>query len=363
MGRADTARERLRERILGRPCLIDCHAHIGVSYQSYLDYGYPYCMSFEDASIRMKVLGVDFSMLTPFGTSAYYRLWPGTPETVEPCEEFCRFPYEIENRSMLQEIYDVFPEYSESALPFLQFDPLRKAAEQAEHLEGLWAEYPVMGLKTVLTYIRSSATDLDGPGRPILDVAREHDLPIVFHCSWDREDPWANVSSILEVAERHPELRMMLAHSARFHRESLDRAASLENCFVDTSAFDIHCLLARMNHRAIPPQAQRLDAEYGDPPSVMRKLLTDYPDTIVWGSDTPGNYYIRKHRDAKGELVDCDLRSSFDAETKILRALTDAQVLRISYGNTVRFLFGPGAEKAADGKSLCGDKEEDGVEI
>ena len=205
MEAADKARERLRARVLERPCLIDCHAHVGVSYQSYLDYGYPYCMSFEDASIRMGVLGVDFSMFTRFGSSAYYRLWPGTPETVEPSGEFCRFPYEIENRSMLQEIYQVFPEHSGRALPFLQFDPLRKTAEQAEHLEDLCSEYP---------------------------------------------------------------------------------------------------------------------------------------DTIIWGSDTPGNYYIRKHRDAKGELVDCDLRSSFDAETRILRALADVEVRRISYGNTVRFLFG-----------------------
>ena len=332
-------KQRLKEKILSESCVIDAHSHIGMSFDSFVQYGYPYCLSFEDLCIRMKLLGVDHAVVMTIGSS-YYRPSSVPLETVETTEEFSRFPYELENRNLFTEIYDVFPEYSEMALPFVTFDPSRKTDEQAAFMEEMYERYDFYGLKTVCTYIQSFVRDLATVGRPIVDFARRHDLPILFHSSYDKKDPWAPLADILDFAESHPDIRVCLAHSARFHRPSLERAARLKNCFVDLSAFDIHCLLVRMAHRAVPPPEERVTADYDDPASVMRTMAVDYPATILWGSDTPGNYYIQKHRDSDGALVEIALRSVFDREVKFLRCLDAEQREVISRRNIARFLFG-----------------------
>jgi predicted TIM-barrel fold metal-dependent hydrolase len=330
----------MARKISSGRCIIDCHTHVGADYKSYLDLGYPYCLSFEDLVIRMKYLGIDYTVVMPFGGSSYYRLRPADPKKVEICTDFSAFPYETENRNLFTEVYETFPEYADMALPFAIFDPSRKALEQVGLLEELHDRRPLFGLKTCTTYIQSFVKDLETVGRPLLDFAVQHDLPLLFHSSYDRADPWASAYDIVEFAENHPEVRVCIAHSARFIRSVLDRAAALPNCFVDLSAFDIHCLLARQDHRAIPPRDERLEADYNDPPAVMRTLVSAYPETILWGSDTPGNYYMRKYYDANGTLVDVSLKSSFDTETRILQTLPAADIERIAWRNSVRFLFG-----------------------
>ena len=332
--------DRLRDKILASPCIIDAHSHVGVAFDSYLQCGYPYCLSFEDACVRMKFLGVDHAVIMTLGGSTYFRLSSVPVERPETTEEFSRFPYELENRNLFLEIHEIFPEYTDMALPFATFDPSRKTGEQAAFLEELYERYHFVGLKTCTTYIQSFVSDLATVGRPIVDVARRHDLPIIFHSSYDKKDPWAPLADILAFAESHPDIRVCLAHSARFHRPSLERAASLENCFVDLSAFDIHCLLVRQENRAVPPRAERFEADYENPAGVMEKIVADYPGTILWASDTPGNYYIRKHCDATGEVVDIALRSAFDREVKLLRSLDREEIDAVARRNTARFLFG-----------------------
>jgi predicted TIM-barrel fold metal-dependent hydrolase len=344
MASRNTCCKSLKESIIRKvkagPCVIDNHTHVGVDYKSYVDFGYPYCLSFEDLVVRMKHLGIDYSVVLPFGGSSYYRLRPSDPSKVETCTDFSAFPYEIENRNLFTEIYDVFPEYAEMALPFVIFDPSRKAQEQVGLFEELQDRRPLFGLKTCTTYIQSFVKDIETVGRPILDFACRHGLPLLFHSSYDKADPWASAYDIVEFAEHHPEVRVCIAHTARFIRAVLDRAAALPNCFVDVSAFDIHCLLARREHRAIPPCGERFAADYNDPPTVLRKLADEYPDTLIWGTDTPGNYYMRKYYDGNGMLVDVSLKSSFDTETRILRSLPAAEIERITWRNTVRFLCG-----------------------
>jgi len=329
----------LIQKIRSEKCIIDCHAHIGVDYKSYLDFGYPYCMSFEDFVIRMKYLGIDHAVVMSFAQSSYYKLKPDNPKKIETCNDFSAFPYELENKNLFKEIYDIFPEYADRVLPFAQFDPSRKIQEQVELLEKLHSTYHFFGLKTCTTYIQSFVKDLESYGRPILDFAVKHNLPIIFHSSYDKRDPWASAYDIVNLAEKHPEVRICIAHTARLIKSVLEKAATLANCFVDLSAFDILCLLVRMEHRAIPPRGERIEADYKDPSAVMHKLVSDYPDTLIWGTDTPGNYYIRKYFDMDGELIDLSLKSSFDTEIKIVKNLESDEIEKITYKNPIRFLF------------------------
>ena len=66
----------------------------------------------------------------------------------------------------------------------------------------------------------------------------------------------------------------------------------------------------------------------------------DYPDTIIWATDTPGNYFIRTYFDKDGNPIGLSLKSSFDTEMKIVKSLKPEEMETITYRNAVRFLFG-----------------------
>jgi predicted TIM-barrel fold metal-dependent hydrolase len=333
-------RDELAKKIVTNGALIDCHTHVGVGYGSYLHGEFPYCISFEDMVVRMKYLGIDHAVMMPFAASSYFKINPSEEGKVETTDEFAAFPYESENTNLFKEIYEVFPEYSDMALPFAMFDPSRKQEEQVALLDELIGKYPMFGLKTVTTYMQSFVTDLETTGRAILEFAKTHDLPFILHSSWDKNDPWANIYDLVDFTERNPELRICLAHSARFTKDALDRAEQLDNCYVDLSAFDIHCQLATQNHRGIPPKESRVDLNYEKPVEAMQVLADMYPKSIIWGTDMPYNYFIQKYFDATGSPVDVELKSSFDKEMLILKQLTEETRKRITNTLTKTFLFG-----------------------
>ena len=208
-------KEEIIKRLKSGKIIIDGHTHVGISTRAYLDYAYPYAMSFEDLIIRMKLLCIDKAVVFPHVDSLYYNLKTAEPEKVEPCSDLCSFPYEVENTNLFNEVYEIFPEYSDMALPFAIFDPSRKVREQVAFLEDLYARYPMFGLKTCTTYIRSFVNDLEGTGTPVLEFARKYHLPITFHSSYYIEDPWARLEDILRIAQAYPDINVCLAHSAR----------------------------------------------------------------------------------------------------------------------------------------------------
>lgn len=319
--------------------IIDSHTHVGISPKFYYQYGYPYALSIEDLIIRMEVLGIDYTVVFPFVDSAFYENDSQSAQ-VKTTTRYCHFPYEIENRNLLNEIYEIFPEHSRKFLPFLMFDPSRETEKQAALLEGLSQKYPVFGLKTGTTYIQAFVNDLESKGKPILDLALKNEFPIVFHSAVHPGDPWASVYDIVDFAERHPEIRVCIAHSARFVQPVLEKANGLDNCFVDLSAFIIHCKLVLQNSSAVAAEDIRFPAEYSDPLRAMTQLAETYPDTVFWGSDTPFYYWIQKYFTNKGELVQDKLQCGYKEEVQVLNNLPLKIKTRIAYKNSRRFIFG-----------------------
>jgi len=316
--------------------IIDAHTHVGISINNYLaTASYPYAMTVEDLIVRMDFLGIEKSVVFPF-ESSYYPLLGEDKVLDSPA--MSTFPYEKENENLLREIYDVFPEYSERLIPFMMFDPSRETEKQAEHLCELRSKHKIFGLKTVTTYIKAFAADFGNDENHIRNFAIEHKLPITFHCSWDENDIWANVFDILDVIEKNPNLNFCLAHTARFSREALKRADILPNCFVDTSAFKIHCELATQNSTTVADPEKRFVADYSEPANVLQALAEAYPNTIIWGSDTPYHNFAQKHINAKGELIDCKLRANYDDEIKILKSLPKNLIDKIAWQNACNFL-------------------------
>jgi predicted TIM-barrel fold metal-dependent hydrolase len=317
--------------------IIDAHTHVGISARNYLTTAYPYAMSIEDLVVRMDLLGITQAVVMPFDSS-YYLAGRGRATRKGSWRLLSSFPYEKENTSLLVEINDVFSEHRTRFFPFAMFDPSRETARQARHLRRLHRRYGLRGLKTVTTYNRSFVKDFQSEGNPIREFAREAGLPLIFHCSWIKTDIWANVFDILDVVEGNPDVCFCVAHAARFSREALDRAAALPNCYVDTSAFKIHCDLAAAGSAAVAPSGRRFASDYRDPARVMRDLILAYPGTLLWGSDTPYHYFAQPWRDATGAQRDVRLKARYDDEVRILKALPKRLVSEIAHTNTLRFL-------------------------
>jgi predicted TIM-barrel fold metal-dependent hydrolase len=318
---------------------IDSHTHVGISVKFYHQYGYPYALSLEDLIIRMELLGIDCAVVFPFVDSAFYQN-DSQSSQVKTTTRQCHFPYEIENRNLLNEIHKIFPEHSRKFLPFLMFDPSRETEKQAAHLEELSQKHPVFGLKTATTYIQAFVHDLESKGKPILEFAEKNQMPIVFHSAVHPDDPWASVYDIVDFAERHPDIRVCIAHSARFVKPALEKADHLDNCFVDLSAFIIHCRLALQNSSAVAKEDLRFPADYSDPLKGMTRLAETYPGTILWGSDTPFYYWIQRYFTSTGELVQDNLQCGYKEEVQLLNNLQIEIKTRIAYKNSMRFIFG-----------------------
>jgi len=144
----------------------------------------------------------------------------------------------------------------------------------------------------------------------------------------------------IAFAERNPDVRVCIAHTARFEKTVLEKAAKLENCFVDFSAFVIHCKLAAQNSHHIAANEKRYKADFTNPVEVMTSIAETYQENMLWGTDTPFYYWIQKYHDSDGKLVEDRLDCKFDEEIKVLKSLHDELQKKISYSNTLHFLFG-----------------------
>jgi predicted TIM-barrel fold metal-dependent hydrolase len=196
-------------------------------------------------------------------------------------------------------------------------------------------------LKTASSYVHSYVSDLLRGGHPLLDLAACLDIPVLLHCSILSGDPWANVfDQCLQVARSRPDVRFALAHTCRFDRRALEAADALPNCFVDFSAFHIHARFAQQNSPVVAKKRFRFPADYRDHAGAMAKIAEAYPNTMLWGTDTPYHYCIGRWVDANGKTWLLRLSCDPDIEGRELRKLPSSLIRRITYTNTLRFLFG-----------------------
>jgi predicted TIM-barrel fold metal-dependent hydrolase len=210
------------------------------------------------------------------------------------------------------------------------FDPSRQIARQAKALEAIIDR--VAGLKTQSTVLQSSIRALIREGRPIMELARAKKLPVLFHTSIHPSDAWANAGDCLDVAEAFPDVRFNLAHSLRFHQPSLERAARLENVWIDCSAHLIHCQLARENSPVVAQPGERVDADYSRPADVLQAVSAILGDgKYLWGSDNP---YMSWCAGALNSVF------SYREEAAVLHALPAALRASMATSGAEAWLFG-----------------------
>jgi len=313
--------------------IIDCHNHIGVDLMFYLRGEFPYAQHLSAMIAEGRALGVDRWIVFPMVSNLSLNVAKMREGKIEWPGEFERVPYAFENRRMLREIYELFPDLGKLTLPFVMLDPMREPEAQAAELRKLRSEYKFYGLKIQSTIIQSDINALLKQGRCFLELAGELDVPFLIHSSVNPADTWAQAKDILKIAEKNPRVRFCLAHSCRYDKECLDRVNELPNAWFDCSAHCIHCDCATQNLAVVAPQARRFESDYTKPAGVMRDLAAAYPNKFLWGSDSPFYSYVGALDDGILSLV-----SSYEKEVVTLKAQSASVVERIAEKNILQFL-------------------------
>ena len=314
--------------------IIDCHNHVGADLMFYLHGDFPYAQHLVAMSSEGRALGVARWVVWPFVVPIAFRIEAlKRGEIVFDGTGLEKVPYAFENRRLLREIYELFPEEGKDCVPFVMLDPMREQAAQIAELRKLRGEYQFHGLKLQTTMIQSFIRSLGEEGLGFVELAAEWDIPFVIHSSVDPADPWAQASDILDIAEKFPHVRFCLAHSCRYDRECLDRVNALPNTWFDCSAHCIHCDGAVADLPYIAPRARRFDSDYTNPARVIADLAAAYPTKFLWGSDSPFYSYVAMLGTERIALI-----STYEKEVAALRANPPDVVDRIANRNTRAWL-------------------------
>ena len=309
--------------------IIDCHNHVGADLMFYLHGDFPYAQHLVTMTSEGRALGVDRWIVFPFVVPITFRIEAlQRGEIVFDGTGLERVPYAFENRRLLREVNDFFPDEGKQCLPFVMLDPMREQAAQIAELRKLRGERKFYGLKLQTTIIQSFIRTLSEEGHGFVELAAEWDIPFLIHSSVATEDLWAQAHDILAVAEKFPNVRFCLAHSCRYDKECLDRVNELPNTWFDCSAHCIHCDGAVADMPFIAPRSRRFDTDYTDPARVIADLAEAYPAKFMWGSDSPFYSYVGMLGDKRLALI-----STYAREVAALKANKPEVVDRIANRN------------------------------
>ena len=318
--------------------IIDCHNHVGADLLFYLHGDFPYAQHLVAMHDEGRALGVDRWIVFPFVSHLALDVRAFLNNEIrDEHNKLHEVPYAFENRRLMREIYDLFPEEGKRMLPFVMVDPMRNTAAQAAELRQLRKEYRFHGIKLQTTILQTNITHLNNRGKVFLELAAEWDLPFLIHSSIADSDLWAQCRDILDIAEANPHLRFLLAHSCRYDKPSLDRVNELPNTWFDCSAHRIHCEGVVREMPFVAKKDRRFDTDYSNPAQVIADLAAAYPSKFCWGSDSPFYSYAAQ---INGQVV--RLISTYRDEVAALKASPPSVVERIARENTLAFL------KAAD---------------
>lgn len=311
--------------------IIDCHNHVGSDLMFWLRGDFPYAQHLITMTAEGRALGVDRWIVFPFVINLSLKIEALRLGKIE-YGGLEKVPYAFENRRLLQEINGLFPEEGKYCLPFMMLDPMRGQAGQIAALRKLRNEYKFYGLKIQSTMLQSFIRTLGEEGKGFVELAAEWDIPFIIHSSVG-DDPWAQASDILDVAEKFPHVRFCLAHSCRYDKECLDRVNTLPNTWFDCSAHCIHCDGAVADLAYIAPRNRRFDSDYTNPARVIADLAAAYPSKFIWGSDSPYYSYVAMLGEERIALI-----STYEKEVTALKAQPPEVLDRIADKNTRAWL-------------------------
>lgn len=322
--------------------VIDAHSHVGVSIKMYSRGEYPYAQTIEGLYYQQLSGGVDVNVVFPLCADLYFEpegLLQGN--LIPAAKPLSDIPYKTENLLLMREVFDYCPELSDRFVPFVSVDPARDVAGQIKELESIEKKYPIYGIKVIPVGCQSRALELLDKGKSFLDFAAERNIPFLFHATTIPNDEYSQASDIFKIIDRRSELRFCLAHCLIFNKHFLDLADEAPNVWVDTAAMKIQVDVANeMVEQKLIKSSDLIDADFNDYREVMKTICQMYPDTIIWGTDSPAYVYHCMRQQGKGLSQEFALKGTYGNELEALNSLSATQRTKVSNANTLEFLFG-----------------------
>jgi hypothetical protein len=244
--------------------IIDAHTHAGgIDFYNFFIPRYPIAQSVRDLIFKMDCLDVDYAIVLPMPFPVYY-----DPRRVKDDKWIStgleKFPYQLLNNALLYEIET--GGYQSRLFPFLAIDPRKKTNEQIQFLEKNIQKGRIFGLKLHTLATGSSVQNLNES--PFVHLLEEFDLPITVHSGS------SNITSplnALKFAEKHPKIRICIAHLAGFDRWTLKAALELDNVFLDTSGFLSLCEFIKQGKEKYVSK-NRFKTNYTNPTEALIEL-------------------------------------------------------------------------------------------
>jgi len=167
------------------------------------------------------------------------------------------------------------------------------------------------------------------------------DLPLILHSVPAGLDQYSPAEEILDIARRFPSTRFCLTHSLVFCKDLLDQADSLPNVWVDTAALKIQVDLARELLTTGQLESRRLISnDLSNHHAIMRLLAEMYPDSILWGTDSPAYTFHTIRQQGENTFYDFKMKGRYEDEISALRVLSEKTMRRVANENTLKYLFG-----------------------
>jgi len=321
--------------------VIDCHSHVGLNLKNYACREYPYAQTIEGLYYRQRAAGVDVNIVFPASGSLFFDPSYFEKGEMRPARNpLSPAPYALENEMMMLEVFEFNPEHKERFITFVMADPGREVRRQLQLLRELERRFPVYGIKISSVDCQSRITSLLDVGRPFLDYAAERNIPLLLHTTVDPSEDYSRAALCFQVIEENPHVRFCLAHCIGFHAGFLQKANDMPNVWVDTAALKIQVQCARENNRIIAPEKERFEGDYSDHTKILGALMARYPDTIMWGTDSPWYTFICRRKQGEGSYLPFRLKGRYEDEKAALDALPEELRIKACNTNTLRFVFG-----------------------
>ena len=311
--------------------LIDAHTHLGFSTSGLFSDKLPNCFDIVSLLSNLQAHGFSYAIVHPF-PSYYCRQRPLNEEVGAHLRvAYEQVPYLLQNKRIVNENQEIA---LGKLIVFPMFSMNYAIDEQISFLEQAVLNGDIYGLKYYSDSDANEISQIAHKGKPFIDFALKHNLPITFHTSevaTIAEHGLSNAMDVLNLALEIPGLRVSIAHMAHFSRRVLLLAEklSLPNLF-----FDLSPLLHLCNVRRLCTNDKMLSLDYSTPKSVLRFALNTFPCNVLWGSDMPFNFTCNLNNPAHTKTY-----KSFAYKANVdLLDDSDKQVL--CNRNVIRYMFG-----------------------
>ena len=260
--------------------IVDIHTHAGgMDLFEFFSISTSCAQSVSDIILKAEINDINQIVVFPMPAVPYYNIKKILDSQIWIPSGLEDFPYCISNQVLLNEIREC---NTEKVLPFLIIDPIEKISEQIDFLTHQIDEGFVYGLELHTRATRSKATDL--VNSPFVDLLKHYNLPIIIHSS--PTPPSTSARYILDLAKKHPEIRISIAHLAAFDISILSALNEIPNLFVDCAPLLQLCQEAEQKITNSESK-QLFTTDYSDPARVLIDLNNFIPGKLLWGTDEP----------------------------------------------------------------------------